>query len=120
MVLHLALWSLIFSQSGVRLIPWCFSCLPRIRCFDWTSVFSSIAMFASAEINSTLYVYRISSNNSRGRLFLFSHKKGTTISNISHRRSYSIYLILLHQAIKEKVKYMNITIEKTVKKPLLL
>ena len=36
------------------------------------------------------WTYRISSNNSRGRLFLFSHKKGTTIrgkviiSNIAH------------------------------------
>ena len=38
------------------------------------------------------------------------------ISNISHR-SHPKYFVLLYQAIKEKVKYMNITIEKkTVKK----
>ena len=61
----------------------------------------------------------ISSKNSRGGFF--SHQKGAIIggkviiSNISHRRLCAIYFALLYQAIKERVKYMNITIEKTVK-----
>ena len=66
--------------------------------------------------------YRISSNNSRGRLFLFSHQKGAIIRG---RRLFQIFLtggraLNIFQAIKEKVKYVNITIEKTVKKPVLL
>ena len=44
------------------------------------------------------------------------YSREATISNISHRRSCPIYFVLLCQAVKEKVKYMNITIEKSVKK----
>ena len=50
--------------------------------------------------------YRISSNNSRGRLFLFSNQKGAIIrgrrlfQNISHRRSCLKYFVLLY--IKSK------------------
>ena len=40
----------------------------------------------------------------------------TIISNISRKRSCPICFVLLYQVIKGKVKYMNITIEKTVKK----
>ena len=73
-------------------------------------------------------LYRISSNNSQGNYFYFRTPKGgdylregdysreAFISNISRRRSYPKYFVLLYQAIKEKVKYMNINIEKTVNK----
>ena len=44
------------------------------------------------------------------------YSREAIISNVSCRRSCPIYFVLLYQAIKEKVKYMKITIEKTVKK----
>ena len=53
--------------------------------FCWTGCY--------AVLFDIILSYRISSNNSRGRLFLFSHQKGTIIrgkaiiSNISHRKS---------------------------------
>ena len=40
------------------------------------------------------------------------YSRGAIISNISQRRSCPIYFVSLYQAIKEKVKFMNITIEK--------
>ena len=66
-----------------------------------------------------------------GDYFYFSTKRGdysregdfsreAIVSNISHRRWRSKYFVLLYQAIKKKVKYMNITIEKNCKKPVLL
>ena len=75
----------------------------------------------------TFTVYCIVSNNSQGRLFLFLNQKGPIIKgrrlfeeaiilNISYRRSCRIYFVLLHHAIKEKVKYKNITIEKNCTK----
>ena len=48
------------------------------------------------------------------------YSRGAIISNISQRRSCPIYFILLYQAIKDKLKFMNITIEKTVKNAVLL
>ena len=77
-----------------------------------------------------LLKYRISSNNSRGDYFYFRTKKRgnyskagnyyqmeAIISNIPHRRTCPKYFVLLYLAIKEKGKYLNITVEKTVKKP---
>ena len=65
--------------------------------------------------------YRISSNSSQAIISIFAPKGGdyskeAIITNISHWRSCPKYFVLLYQTIKEKVKYMNITIEKTVLK----
>ena len=48
------------------------------------------------------------------------YSREAIISKISHWRSCTIYFVLLYHAIKEKAKYMNITIEKAVKNPVLL
>ena len=44
------------------------------------------------------------------------YSREAIISNISDRRWCPIHFVLFSQAIKEKVKYMNIAIGKTVKK----
>ena len=44
------------------------------------------------------------------------YSRDAIISNISLRRSCPKYFVLLYQAIKVKVKYINTAIEKTVKK----
>ena len=55
-------------------------------------------------------------DNSRARERDYSregdYSREAIISNISHRSSCPVYFVLLYQAIKEKVKYMNITKEK--------
>ena len=62
----------------------------------------------------------------RGRLFegrrLLQGGDYFNISNISHKRSCPMYMyfVFSYQAITDKVKYMNITIEKTIKKAVLL
>ena len=64
------------------------------------------------ELKSVFRAYRISSNNSRGRLFLFSHQKGAIIRGkaiIRGRRLFQIFLtggralnILFYYTIKSK------------------
>ena len=44
------------------------------------------------------------------------YSRKTITWNISRKSSCPICLVLLYQVIKEKMKYMNITIEKSVKK----